>query len=62
MKPGRNASAALLALTALFTVSMISGALAQQPGGIRARNAKLEMKRTVVAFRKTARGGPPVPP
>jgi endo-alpha-1,4-polygalactosaminidase (GH114 family) len=37
MKPDRNAIVALTALTAVFSVSLITGVLAQQPGGIRAQ-------------------------
>ena len=53
MKPGRNASAALLALTAVFTVSMISGALAQQPGGIRAQGKDVNRDRQKTPQRRT---------
>ena len=45
MKPGLAATTALLAFTALFTVSLVTGTLAQQPGGIRAQGKDVNRDR-----------------
>ena len=53
MKPGCNAAVAVMALTAVFSVSLIIGALAQQPGGIRAQGKDVNRDRQTTQPRRS---------